>query len=148
VKPTTCLPVEAILFGIAYPLKKNWLKQCADVVLSKHQIGVLRKALTEICEEDSRRGYFASKGLKVLERGHVVEMSLHVHRDQFPFQTEEWTYAVRAKINMANSRCQGCGVVSSQLTVKQIKAVPALFLDFDNLLVLCTGCEKDGQYAR
>ena len=138
--PTTCLYIEAIVFGIPYPLMPAWIVRHGQNEISSDQCINLEKRLMACLDKPSKKTQWAESGLKALSRKEVIEKSAELYYQWDKFSSPEWQKSVVAVCALNKQSCSNCGSQDDSLTVKHIHDVPALFLDFDNLICLCCSC--------
>ena len=73
--PTTCLYIEAIVFGIPYPLMPAWIVRHGQNEISSDQCINLEKRLMACLGKPSKKTQWAESGLKAISRKEVIEKS-------------------------------------------------------------------------
>lgn len=77
----------------------------------------------------------------------AIAASINVTRDQF-LMSQEWRVIRKKVLEMYGEKCMKCNYVPTNLSkinvdhIKPRRFYPHLALDFDNLQVLCSGCNK------
>ena len=140
--PTTCLYIEAIVFGIPYPLMPAWIVRYGQNEISSDQCINLEKRLMACLGKPSKKTQWAESGLKAIARKEVIEKSAELYYQWDKFSSPEWQKSVAAVCALNKQSCSNCGSQDDSLTVKHVHDVPALFLDFDNLMCLCCICSN------
>jgi hypothetical protein len=140
--PTTCLYIEALVFGIPYPLQPAWIVRYGENEITSDQCINLEKRLMACLGKPSKKAYWTESGLKAIARKEVIAKSAELYYQWDKYSSPEWQKSVAAVTALNKQSCTNCGTKNESLTVKHIHDVPALFLDFDNLMCLCCSCSK------
>lgn len=143
--PTTCLFAEASILGIPYPLQPAWLARYGNNEITSEQSTKIRHRLTNNLGRSNKSHEWAESGLKALARSSVIEKSAELYSRYDKYGSPEWQRAVAAVFALNKNSCSHCGSQSGGLSVKHLQDVPALFLDYDNLAVLCGACVENGK---
>ena len=138
--PTTCLWIEGKILGIPYPLQPAWLVRYGEQEITDDQLQTLKHRLSAYQDGPQSKAKWAAAGLFAIERRHVIERSVELFKDPAKYSSEDWVRAVAAITAMTKNSCSACGRSDQLLTIKHLVDVPALFLDYDNLVSLCTTC--------
>jgi hypothetical protein len=147
--PTTCLFAEASILGIPYPLQPAWLVRFGNNEITPEQSNKIRHRLTNSLGRPNKSQEWAESGLKALARASVIEISAKLYNQFDKYSTPEWRRAVAAVFALNKNCCSHCGAQTRDLTVKHLQDVPALFLDYDNLVPICGACivkSKNGHH--
>lgn len=143
--PTTCLLIEAKIFGIPYPLESGWLQKFSRVEITPTQLEVLKIALEKFVATKRPNWEWAQSGLNALDRAHVIERSVEIVSQGMPFSTNDWSHKIKAIYALNKGICHVCKCKPETYQVKHKVLIPALFLDYDNLVLLCKSCAADWQ---
>jgi hypothetical protein len=138
--PTTCKVFEAKIFGIPYPLESGWLTRYGGAEINLSMLSSLERGLRRALLSTSSNTAWAKEGLKAIDRAHIIDRSLAITSEGTPYQSADWHTAVRALLTLSRHTCALCSAADKEFRVKHLVDIPALFLDFDNLLVLCAPC--------
>ena len=138
--PTTCKRFEAKILGIPYPLETGWLLRYGDAELDSDKLSALERGLRRVRMGGAPGAQWAEEGLKVIKRAQIIDRSLAITGDGIPYQTVDWDRAVRSVVGLSRRACGACGEEVAEPVIKHRLDIPALFLDFDNLILLCTPC--------
>jgi len=138
--PTTCKRFEAKLFGIPYPLESGWLLTYGYVDVDAQKLTVLEQRLQRVVLSGAPGAEWAERGLKAIKRAQVIDRSLAITSEGIPYLTDDWDRAVRSIMALSRQACGECGIRVEQPAVKHRLDIAALFLDFDNLILLCEPC--------
>ena len=138
--PTTCLWIEGKILGIPYPLQPAWLARYGEQEITDDQLQTLKHRLSAYLEGPPRRAKWAAAGLLAIERKRVIERSVELSENPARYASVDWDRAVAAITAMTRNCCSACGRSDRRLTIKHLVDVPALFLDYDNLVSLCSTC--------
>lgn len=138
--PTTCKVFEAKIFGIPYPLESGWLTRYGGAEINLSMLSSLERGLRRALLSTSSNTAWAKEGLKAIDRAHIIDRSLAITSEGAPYQSADWHTAVRVLLTLSRHTCALCSVADKEFRVKHLVDIPALFLDFDNLLVLCAPC--------
>ena len=138
--PTTCKRFEAKILGIPYPLETGWLLRYGDAEVDSDKLSALERGLRRVRMGGAPGAQWAEEGLKVIKRAQIIDRSLAITGDGMPYQTVDWDRAVRSVVGLSRRACGACGEEVAEPVIKHRLDIPALFLDFDNLILLCTPC--------
>jgi 5-methylcytosine-specific restriction endonuclease McrA len=155
--------VEASLIGIPYPLRKNWPRNHANVVIPDHVYAELVKVLSQ-SREEKKIERAKKEHLKALSWGWVAPLVQSapatkrrtvrvkpakqvpsVATDSF-LRTFEWRKVRMQALKKYGTKCMCCGATPATGAVMNVdhikprKLWPSLALDINNLQILCHDC--------
>jgi hypothetical protein len=137
--------MEARIFGIPYPLEPGWLNMFGRIEISPVLADQLRSKLEYAVQNRLNGWAWAEEGLKSLRRAKIIDRSVELYLSGGLYESTEWAKAMRAVHNLNQCACYLCQCKTQFFEVKHRVVVPALMLDYDNLVPLCPTCAPKWQ---
>lgn len=152
--PTTLSKIEAIAFGIPWPLSNGWLlrygpRTVTDKALKTISYKMQDRLKKQIGKKNKRFSY-TEKSIEICKTGIQNKKPIkyeffNVVTDDF-LQTFEWRKLRMVALKKYGAQCQCCGAspnTGAVMNVDHIKPrriYPELALELSNLQVLCNAC--------